>query len=237
MDGAHFNRLEHYLATVATIGTAEALAAATSAVSEPLGFPTLMCGAIRPRGNAVGGLYYCGNWSAQWQQTYVESVLANDPIVQEARRRIMPFTWTELWADGYQVWLDLRALAKSFGWTNGFAVPIHGPGGYVGLVSFAGTCSDVTPTHRVILLALAHAVHQQGRRLYTPATEQKPERLTTRERQAMYWVAHGKTDGEIATILRISASTVHSYIEDAKRKLGVRSRSQAVIELALQDLL
>ncbi len=236
MDDGHITRLEHFLATVSAIGTPEALAAAASAVSAPLGFPTLMCGAIHVRGQASGTQFYCGNWSAPWQQTYVESMIVDDPVVQEARWRIMPFTWNELWTDDYQVWRELRALAEQFGWTNGFAVPIHGPGGYVGLVSFAGTCSDVTATHRIVLPALAHAVHQQARRLHAPSHAHKPEKLTNRERQAMYWVTHGKTDGEIATILGITASTAHSYVEGAKRKLGVRSRSQAVTELALRNL-
>jgi DNA-binding CsgD family transcriptional regulator len=53
----------------------------------------------------------------------------------------------------------------------------------------------------------------------------------------LHLVAGGKTDAEIAEQLRLSAATVHGYIEQAKRKLGVRSRAQAITELAMREML
>ncbi|MFI4865661.1 MAG: response regulator transcription factor [Steroidobacterales bacterium] len=89
---------------------------------------------------------------------------------------------------------------------------------------------------RALLLALAHAAHQRGKALYGSKID-APIRLTRRELQTMRWVSRGKTDAQIGAILKLSATTVHSYIEQAKHKLGVRSRSQAVSELALRELL
>jgi LuxR family transcriptional regulator, quorum-sensing system regulator BjaR1 len=53
----------------------------------------------------------------------------------------------------------------------------------------------------------------------------------------MRWVSRGKTDAQIGAILKLSATTAHYYVEQDKRQLGVRSRSQAVSELALSELL
>ncbi len=238
-DLAHFGRLQVYLSKVSTIKTGSALAEATVEVSKPLGLYTLMCGALKIHGDKVDGRFYFGNWSTEWTQTYMESVFANDPIVSEARRRIAPFTWDELLADDDfgQIWRDLIEKGRQAGgWTGGFAVPIHGPGSYVGLMSFAGIPLELTAPRRAILLALAHAAHQRGREIYAPE-KGAPPKLTSRERQVMRWIANGKTDQEIAGILAISATTVHSYAEQAKRKLGARSRSQAVNEMALYSLL
>lgn len=53
----------------------------------------------------------------------------------------------------------------------------------------------------------------------------------------MRWVSCGKTDAQIGAILKLSATTAHYYVEQAKRKLSVRSRSKSVSELALRELL
>ena len=241
LDPQHFQRLDQFLRRLPHLADAAALAAATAEVSAPLGLPTVMAGAIVIRGNQVGGQFYFGNWSRQWQSTYLESIFADDPLVHEARRRVSPFTWSELWAEGDlpPAVREIIAIGRQHGWTDGFAVPIHGPAGYMALVSFEGGKIELSSTDRSVLLALAHAAHQRGRALHEQGKGQAMQRLklTRRELQAMHWVSRGKTDADIAAILKLSVATVHGYVEQAKRKLGVRSRSQAVSELVLQEML
>lgn len=50
-----------------------------------------------------------------------------------------------------------------------------------------------------------------------------------RQRDALRFVASGKSDWEIAQLLGISVATAHEHVENAKRKLGVRTRVQAVV--------
>ncbi|MFN7143706.1 MAG: LuxR C-terminal-related transcriptional regulator [Myxococcota bacterium] len=54
------------------------------------------------------------------------------------------------------------------------------------------------------------------------------ERLSPREREALRLVARGLTDGELADRLGIGPATARSYMQNVRRKLGVRTRSQAV---------
>jgi len=54
--------------------------------------------------------------------------------------------------------------------------------------------------------------------------------LSQRERESLTWVAKGKTDWEIAQLLGISERTVHYHIENAKKKMMVPTRLQAVVE-------
>jgi LuxR family transcriptional regulator, quorum-sensing system regulator BjaR1 len=57
--------------------------------------------------------------------------------------------------------------------------------------------------------------------------EQRP-RLTARERDAIAFVAEGKTDWEIATILGISEPTARFHVDNARRKLDAVNRAHAV---------
>ena len=52
--------------------------------------------------------------------------------------------------------------------------------------------------------------------------------LTPRQRQIVTLLAQGATDGEIATTLGISRSTAHKHVQNARRRLRARTRSQLV---------
>lgn len=56
--------------------------------------------------------------------------------------------------------------------------------------------------------------------------------LSAREREVLGWVAGGRSNGEIATLLGIRAGTVKRHLETVYRKLGVTSRRDAAIMLA-----
>jgi DNA-binding CsgD family transcriptional regulator len=51
--------------------------------------------------------------------------------------------------------------------------------------------------------------------------------LTAREAEILGWVAEGKTNPEIALILRLSAATVKTHLEHILRKLGCETRTAA----------
>ena len=62
--------------------------------------------------------------------------------------------------------------------------------------------------------------------------------LTAREGEVMRWLACGKTDAEIAALLSISPRTVHKHLEHVYVKLGVETRTAAVMRvLARSDRL
>jgi DNA-binding CsgD family transcriptional regulator len=61
-------------------------------------------------------------------------------------------------------------------------------------------------------------------------------RLTRREREVLAWVARGKTNAEIAQLLWLAPSTVRKHLENVYSKLGVRTRTAAVVRfLGLLD--
>jgi DNA-binding NarL/FixJ family response regulator len=70
--------------------------------------------------------------------------------------------------------------------------------------------------------------------------EAKPEQLeslglTPREAEVLFWVARGKTNDEIATVLSIGLTTVKKHLESTYAKLGVENRTTAAA-MALEHL-
>ena len=55
--------------------------------------------------------------------------------------------------------------------------------------------------------------------------------LTKREKEVFLLLIQNKTTKEIASSLRISEKTVRNHISNTMQKLGVKGRSQAVVEL------
>jgi DNA-binding NarL/FixJ family response regulator len=54
-----------------------------------------------------------------------------------------------------------------------------------------------------------------------------PLGLTPREAEVLFWVARGKTNDEIATVLGIGLTTVKKHLESTYAKLGVENRTTA----------
>jgi DNA-binding response OmpR family regulator len=61
--------------------------------------------------------------------------------------------------------------------------------------------------------------------------------LREREVQTLTWAARGKTFVEIGEILGLSRRTVEFHLDNARRKLGVPTRTQALIKAAVGQLI
>jgi DNA-binding CsgD family transcriptional regulator len=62
-------------------------------------------------------------------------------------------------------------------------------------------------------------------------------RLSERETETLTWAARGKTSAEIAQILGTTKRTVDFHIDNARSKLGVANRTEAVIKAAKNRLI
>ncbi|HJQ59386.1 MAG TPA: LuxR family transcriptional regulator [Vineibacter sp.] len=205
----------------------------------PFGYTNSAISAYLPTAHGPEPHLYFANTPESWRHDYISrNMSAVDSIVSEARRRIAPFTWSELRADVPlpREEVPLRQLVTEWGLKDGFVVPIHGPGGYLGLASLVSTRQLPAPSaeDRAWLHLLSFLAHERCRQLeglnprYQPA-----EPLSVRERDCLRWVGAGKSDWEIGRILEISPSTVKFHVDRARRKLGVHSRAQAVARLML----
>jgi DNA-binding NarL/FixJ family response regulator len=53
--------------------------------------------------------------------------------------------------------------------------------------------------------------------------------MTAREAEVLYWIAQGKSNPDIATILGANVRTVHKHVEHIFQKLGVETRNAATL--------
>lgn len=200
------------------------------------------CGAWDGLGQQRVHRFFFNDWPETWLQLYTErDFFPVDPFVEEARRAVAPFLWSEV---EHQRPLTPRAkevydVARKYGWREVVGIPIHGPAGYQGMVSLASMEEiTVSPVDLACLDMAARVIHEKCRKEigFGLAPEDTPK-LTARELESMQWVAVGKTDWEIAQLLGISTSTAHFHVESAKKKLAVTSRTEAVARLTLYGLL
>lgn len=84
---------------------------------------------------------------------------------------------------------------------------------------------------------LAALVSARLARVARSAIGPKQVKLREREVETLTWAARGKTFEEIGTILSLSKRTVEFHLENARRKLGVATRTQALIKAATGHLI
>ncbi|MBL8538265.1 MAG: helix-turn-helix transcriptional regulator [Hyphomonadaceae bacterium] len=123
--------------------------------------------------------------------------------------------------------LDFRLLEEQR-WR--FAVPVFREGLLCGVAFYF---SEKRPENSAIefLVTFTNVGYDQlavSGLLPPPPPSPPPSPLTKRQREVLALCAEGKSDWEIAQLLQISPVTAHEHVETAKRKLGVRTRIQAV---------
>ncbi len=122
---------------------------------------------------------------------------------------------------------------QKFGMNHGYCYPLKGRNNRPTLMLIAGDFKKINATERLILEMAVLTFYRRACVLNPESTTSypNPQRiLSDREREALSWVAKGKTDWEIAQLLEISERTVHYHIENAKKKMKVSTRLQAVVE-------
>jgi DNA-binding CsgD family transcriptional regulator len=68
-----------------------------------------------------------------------------------------------------------------------------------------------------------------------PAVLEKSLQITYREAEVLLWIAHGKTNREIADILDVSPRTVNKHLEQMYPKIGADNRTAAA-SIAIQSI-
>ena len=174
------------------------------------------------------------SWRASASARYVESL---DPLPKAARRLSRPaFLWSEASPRGDKRWAEYWAALDEHGLGEGTAVHFFAPNGMTSRVSvgFARGALDARQQKAVELASYALLDRVAA---LSPSFAPASPRLSARERDSLAFVAQGLSDGEIAERLGIATATAHFYVEKAKRKLGAKTRAQAVARLITLGLL
>ncbi len=122
-------------------------------------------------------------------------------------------------------------------------LPLHYlDGSASGVLLMGDSVVPLEGRRRLALQTLSYYFAAAGRRLQTRARLEAQKLqdvvvLTPRQRECLQWVRAGKSDWEIGMILGVSPQTVKEHIDAARKKLGARTRTQAVIEALARRLI
>ncbi len=174
-------------------------------------------------------------WPRKLMELYaINAFMVDDPVVCNSILFPDIFEWPNSQANaGY----DNRVLEtfRQFGFASGLAVPVHGPKDARGVVALLAQQRPFPTYNRSVQVGLARSCYLIARRLYDNSVGRA--KLSRRERQALSLVAKGLDDEAIASVLGVTKISAHVYVERAKRRIGARTRAQAVALAMTNDLI
>ena len=177
----------------------------------------------------------------------------HDPVLVACEKSVTPFSWDAIpgMISMTKHQTAYMASARSVGLDRGYTVPIHVPGSASGLCSFVTTKGRNLPAESLPAAQyLACFAFEAARRLVSSDDDGDGEKvtsiapkLTQRQLDCVVLAARGKSNWVAGQLLGVSPDTVHKYLESAKRRYGVSSRTELVVralfdgQLSFNDVL
>lgn len=164
-------------------------------------------------------------WWGSTAQVYADS---RCPLARGAAVFQRPFMCTDIAGHDDRAYAEYWSAMGEFGVGDTLAIPHFGLNGWASALTIWFERPDFESEETAAIKLAGMMLLDQVRK---PAAAAKPDartRLSPRERDCLSFVADGKSDWEIGTILGISQATAHRHVENAKRRLGCGTRAQAV---------
>lgn len=211
-------------------------------IARALGFDQVLLGVVGSRHARFETAFLRSNYSDIWRERYDRNGFAYvDPTVSHCLTSTLPLVWVpETFAAGSQQ-AGLYEEASAHGIRSGVTLPVHGPQGEFGVLSFASDARPDVVAQRAVMEALpmlalvrdyAFASSQRFREEGARLDEGRAgaPRLTRRELEVLQWVMVGKSSWEIARITNCSEATVNFHLANVRQKFDVNTRQQAVVK-------
>jgi LuxR family transcriptional regulator, quorum-sensing system regulator LasR len=224
--------LKELTSQLSLASTGDEIGRALFGVSKRFGFSTALIVDMTHYFNRIGpAIVFSALPRAPLELFDTQRPFANHPFTLRAQGSDKPFVMSrvksELGAEDEIWWAGLPPHMKE---TDGIVVPVHVDGDLAWYSGFAGRSPDLSQRTLSVMSAAVHAGYARFKELLNDKSPRSP--LTARESECLRWVADGKTDLEVGKILTISPRTVRFHINNAKMKLGVATRIQAVAKRA-----
>lgn len=184
-----------------------------------------------PQGESVLETTFACRLPEDWLKNYVDRKYQDiDPLLARGLWESRPFAWSiEDWAgerdSRVQAWRHDNIAA---GLNSGFTIPDRRDG-HLKLIALCGEAKTLDRTQQMALNYAGLEALLRMQELGLRDERFTPVPLSPRERECLKWVAAGKSDMDIGTILGISEKTVNTHIERAKHKMHAQTRAQAIV--------
>ena len=168
-----------------------------------------------------------------------QALTSSDPVVAQCNHSMMPVVWNEeLFSRSPWVWEALEQNGLKHGWSQAF---IDEENDLCSTLSLARSHCAITAFELYEKVGFSMFI---GRHLHTLVTQNLPKpskpsipHLSDREIDVLKLAAAGKTAGESARILNVTARTINFHVQSAMSKLGVCNKISAVIAATREGFL
>ncbi|HEX8215061.1 MAG TPA: LuxR family transcriptional regulator [Allosphingosinicella sp.] len=231
-----FERIGAFVADVNAARTQAELGSVLTEITKELGFTHFAVSRHADPLSSFEPPIRIHNYPKEWERYYDRQQMGRtDPVHRACQTTAVGFAWSQLPKMIPLTRRDRRLLdaAAKQGLGEGLTVPAHVPGEIIGSCSFATTRKRPLRAEQLATAQLVGSFAFEAARRLANRAHQKlndPARVSNRERDCLMWVARGKSDTEIATILGISPETVHQYVKQARANYDAVNRSQLVVQ-------
>jgi LuxR family transcriptional regulator len=213
-----------------------------------VGFDQLLYGFTRFRtGNSFGDqqdLLILSNLDESYVKQFLDDGMYDSgPMVQWAAANVGACSWSWI-ADHMDSLTPAEKKIVEFnhrynltaGYTISFKDVSYRAKGAIGMSSGNGKSQaeldEVWREHGRTLIQMCNMAHLKLTQLPFSGTRKT---LTSRQKEALEWVADGKTTQDIATIMGLTAATVEKHLRLARNVLDVDTTAQAILKASFQN--
>jgi DNA-binding CsgD family transcriptional regulator len=240
------------MSAIAEASSAEAAFGLAMGRFAQLGFPRANYGFTRFRsdrsmGDPDDALFLTTENEAFIRHYFRNNFYARTPVFRWAARNSGARTWTwvkeayeagTLTPDEAATVRDNAAVGVVAGVSVSFPETSARSKGALGLIAAKGLdhghVDALFAEHGAEIVALAHVMHLK---LITFPFPTRKRAMTTRQREALEWVADGKTTQDVALLMSVSPAMVEKHLRLAREALDVDTTAQAVAKAALLNLI
>ena len=178
---------------------------------------------------------------------FAGGLYARTPAFRWAQRNTGACTWAwvaeaaargELSADEMAALAQNHAMGIRAGITVSFPETSTRAKGALGLIADPGqdhaTVEAIWAARQDEILAVANMMHLK---IVNLPGANRQRSLTQRQREALEWVADGKTAQDVAILMNVSPAMVEKHLRLAREALDVETTAQAVAKAALLNLI
>lgn len=223
-----------FAAQLAAMRTESQIVEALVAFLEPYGLQGIAIARMPSPDHPYPDGFLVSNWPPIWKEMYFEKEFGpHDPVSRALGVITAPMTLSEIRAGKAGFLPDAKGeeilqAGADLGFKCSIAIPVFGAHGYRGLACFSGKGPEPDARGRIELNVVAVAAHNRLLELYLSRNAEESGELTQRELQVLAALRAGLRDEAVGMSLGISKRTVRFHVENARRKLGCRTRSEAV---------
>lgn len=240
------------LGRIAAASTVELIWELTVSHLRPLGFSRLNYGFTRFRNDrGIGNpddVLFLTTGSAEYAQRYFRGGLyCRTPVYRWVERNVGYCTWRwvqEAFAAGTLTPDEMDAVRQNHilgvvaGLSISFPETSSRSKGALGMIADAGLSHDdvdaIWAEQSEAIMAVVNMMHLKISQLPMPTRRRA---LTNRQREALEWVADGKTAQDIAILMGVSPAMIEKHLRLARDALDVETTAQAVAKGAMLNMI